>query len=285
MGLAFQSLAASGAMPFWQQLASTNQLPQALMAFFLRRFRDDMSASAIEYDGGEMSLGYTNSSLFTGDINYISIAAADEDYWRIPASGLNIQGGSITITSTAGASPQAAIDTGTTLIGVPSSTASAIYAQISGSKPLPLPGYEGYYEYPCSTVITSSIQFGSLSYSIQNGDFNLGQFTNDNTFCTGAFFAQDLSPRSPIQWIVGATFLKNVYSVFRFNPSSIGFAALASNASTVTSGTASVVTVKATSSPTAKSSGTTLNAHLGTSGLLVGGLTMLVTVGRVLFCA
>jgi hypothetical protein len=45
---------------------------------------------------------------------------------------------------------------------------------------------------------------------------NLGlssnRFTNDNSMCTGAFFAQDLNVRSPIQWIVGATFLKNVYS-------------------------------------------------------------------------
>ncbi len=169
MGLAFESLAASGAMPFWEELASTNQLPQPLMAFYLKRYRDDYSASAIEYNGGEMSLGYTNSSLYTGNINYISIATADQDYWRIPVSGLNIESNSITIvspeqmyepphiscsssvsyppqTSTSGVSPQAAIDTGTTLIGVPSSTASAIYAQISGSQPLPLAGYEGYYE-------------------------------------------------------------------------------------------------------------------------------------------
>jgi len=283
IGLAFQTIASSGAMPFWQQLAVTNQLPEPLMAFFLRRYRDDFSASAIEYDGGEFSLGYTNSSLYVGDINYISIPTQNEDYWRIACQGLNVESQAVSITSATGNAPQAAIDTGTTLIGVPSSTASAVYAQISGSRPLPLEGYEGYFEYPCNQVINSSLQFGGLSYSISNGDFNLGQFTNDNSMCTGAFFAQDLNVRSPIPWIVGATFLKNVYSVFRYNPSGIGFAALASSAnggSTLTSGTATL----GTASPTGtggtgpSSSGALANLQLGTAGLLVTGLAVLATI-------
>lgn len=42
---------------------------------------------------------------------------------------------------------------------------------------------------------------------------------------------------SPISWIVGATFLKNVYSVFRYNPPAVGFAALSDNAGAVSNGT------------------------------------------------
>lgn len=45
------------------------------------------------------------------------------------------------------------------------------------------------------------------------------------------------SGNSPISWIVGATFLKNVYSVFRYNPPAIGFAALSDNAGAVSNGT------------------------------------------------
>ena len=43
----------------------------------------------------------------------------------------------------------------------------------------------------------------------------------------------------PVDWIVGASFLKNVYSVFRYNPTAIGFAALADNAQSVSNGTVS----------------------------------------------
>lgn len=55
--------------------------------------------------------------------------------------------------------------------------------------------------------------------------------------CTGAFFEMDLSSQSPISWIVGASFLKNVYSVFRYNPLAIGFAQLSGTAQTVSNGT------------------------------------------------
>ena len=40
-------------------------------------------------------------------------------------------------------------------------------------------------------------------------------------------------------WIVGDTFLKNVYSVYRANPPSVGFATLASEFNTSPTGTCS----------------------------------------------
>jgi hypothetical protein len=135
----------------------------------------------------------------------------------------------------------------------------AFYQAIPGARALDLTGYEGYYEvrcvrglstiariveliehhmlysqYPCSTEVNMKMIFGSVSYSISEADFNLGPFTSDSTYCTGAVFAQDLSAASPISWIVGATFLKNVYSVFSYNPLAIGFASLAGESSTTT---------------------------------------------------
>lgn len=43
--------------------------------------------------------------------------------------------------------------------------------------------------------------------------------------------------QSPISWIVGASFLKNVYSIYRYQPSAIGFAALSGQSNTVSNGT------------------------------------------------
>jgi len=99
IGLAFQAIASSGAMPFWQQLAVSNQLPAQLMAFFLRRYRDDNFAQPVETSGGEFTLGYTNSSLYVGDINYVDIPSQNEDYWRIATQGLNVQSHSVSIVS------------------------------------------------------------------------------------------------------------------------------------------------------------------------------------------
>ncbi|WVQ93000.1 hypothetical protein IAU59_000063 [Kwoniella sp. CBS 9459] len=238
MGLGWKSIASSRATPFWQALAASGSWTDPEFGFYLARYRGDNSASSVEEEGGEMVLGGTNTSQYTGSINYIDIAEADLDYWRIPVEVLNVQGSAITITSTSGYSPQAAIDTGTTLIGVPSSVAQSIYSQIPNSEALSASsGYDGYYQYPCDTATNVTIQFGGLSYAISNADMNLGSFTRDSSMCTGAFFEMDLSSASPIQWIVGASFLKNVYSTFRYSPPAIGFAQLANGMSTITNGT------------------------------------------------
>ena len=98
-------------------------------------------------------------------------------------------------------------------------------------------GYDGYWEYPCSSQVNVTLQYGGLAYSISNADMNLGSFTSDSSMCTGAFFEMNLSSASPIDWIVGASFLKNVYSIFRYNPLAIGFAQLSNSAQTVSNGT------------------------------------------------
>jgi cathepsin D len=52
-----------------------------------------------------------------------------------------------------------------------------------------------------------------------------------STQCLGSIFTFTSNSNSVgPAWIVGDTFLKNVYTVFRANPASVGFAALASDA-------------------------------------------------------
>jgi hypothetical protein len=86
--------------------------------------------------------------------------------------------------------------------------------------------YANYYEYPCSTSIDLKITFGGFTINIGDADFNLGSYGTDKAYCTGGVFVQALSAKSPVQWIVGATALKNTYTVFRSDPPAVGFAAL-----------------------------------------------------------
>lgn len=74
------------------------------------------------------------------------------------------------------------------------------------------------------------MKFGSssIAWPISNADFQLMQASASE--CVGAFFALDTTGTSAPPWIVGDTFLKNVYSVFRANPASVGFATLSSEA-------------------------------------------------------
>jgi len=61
---------------------------------------------------------------------------------------------------------------------------------------------------------------------------NLGPISSDPSICLGAIF--DLktgTKRNQVEdkpdWDIGVAFLRNIYSVFRYEPSAIGFAQLA----------------------------------------------------------
>ncbi|KAH9971726.1 aspartic peptidase A1 [Lactifluus volemus] len=223
MGLGWQQLASSGATPFWQTLYQGNVFDEPVMAFHLTRFQNASSPQPNE-PGGVFTLGTTNSSLYTGQIDFQSVPSDAVSYWTLPITSLTVNSGSITLPS--GSSSYAAIDTGTTLIGGPAAQVSALYAQIPNSSPA-TGNYQGYYTYPCSTTVNVALSFGGKSWSISPADFKLTELSNGQ--CLGAIFEYTSNNNSPA-WIVGDTFLKNVYSVFRANPASVGFAALASNA-------------------------------------------------------
>ncbi|KAG2121887.1 acid protease [Suillus clintonianus] len=220
-GLAWESLAASGAMPFWQALASNGQWSQPLMAFQLTRFLNDSQAGELE-PGGSLTMGYANQSLYTGAIDYKNLPNGQASYWLQQITSMTVQGKSIPLPS--GSASYAAIDTGTTLVAGPAAGIAAIYAQIPGSQP-GTGSWEGFYSYPCDTAVAVEISFGGPHWSISPGDFEFTFAGRNSNECYGAFYAIPTYGGTPA-WIIGDTFLKNVYSVFRYNPPSVGFAAL-----------------------------------------------------------
>ncbi|EJF59592.1 acid protease [Dichomitus squalens LYAD-421 SS1] len=226
MGLAFETIASSGATPFWQTVATNGGLDQPLMAFQLTRFTNDTQARDLE-PGGTFNLGAVNTSLFTGDIDFQDIPGGQGTYWIQELTGLSANGASVELP--AGAASYAAIDTGTTLVIGPTDGIAALYAQIPGSQALTGQN-EGYYAYPCNANINVTLRFGqsTISWPISDDDFVLQQRGN---ICIGSFIAVDTSAGSQVPpWIVGDVFLKNVYSVFRATPPSVGFAKLSAAA-------------------------------------------------------
>jgi cathepsin D len=231
MGLAFQSLASTKALPFWQALVNNNSWTSPEMSFWLTRFINDNNAQS-EEPGGVLTLGGTNSSLFTGDIQFLNMPSdVTESFWLLQMSSITVQGNNVQIAT--GNEAMSAIDTGTTLIGGPSTDVQNIWAAVPGSSPL-TGNMAGFYGFPCSTKVEISLSFGGNSWPINTADMNAGSAGTDGQ-CMGAIF--DLSAGSSAgggagnpNWVVGDTFLKNVYTVFRSSPPSIGFAQLSNAA-------------------------------------------------------
>ncbi|KIJ18473.1 hypothetical protein PAXINDRAFT_167075 [Paxillus involutus ATCC 200175] len=259
MGLGFSTISALQTTPFWQALYNSNLLSQPMFGFYLERYINDPAVNTAP--GGTLTLGGTNSSLYTGQIEFINMpSGSTPSYWLQQVTTVTVQGKSVSIPSGSGL---AAIDTGTTLIGAPSSIVQSIWANVPGS--IALSGqYAGYYAYPCSTAISVSISFGGTNWPISAADMNLGNVTSTGSttqMCVGGIF--DIgstvgSGQGTPSWIVGDTFLKNVYSVYQANPPAVGFAQLANGSST--SGSSPTTT-----STPSTSNGATASTTLSTS--------------------
>lgn len=204
MGLGFSTISSAGTVPFWQQLVQKSILPSSLFAMQLARSTSQVITTGLP--GGSLTFGALDQSVYTGDINYISVP--NPGYWEIPMSGLTVNGKSISIDT-----PSVAIDSGTSLIAGPTEQIEAIYAQISGSQALS-GSNAGTYLIPCTTSATVSLTFGSTAYTINPTDLIAGQLTA--TMCMGGFIvnpvpAQQISAGVPA-WIIGDVFMKNVYT-------------------------------------------------------------------------
>ena len=237
LGLSWPALAYSKATPWWVTLAQSTAWSQPLFSFYLKRYRDMAGATSSESDGGAATFGYLDSSMYTGSVTYASVPANSE-YWQISMGSMSMDGTSISLNGLAAA----AVDTGTTLIGGPASIVQTIYAAIPGSQAM-TGSYANYYEFPCNSSINFQIVISGFTITITDEDFNLGRYSSDQTLCTGAVFTQTLPSNSPVQWIFGDTVLKNVLSVFRYNPAAVGFAQLSSSETSGASGASTTIPV------------------------------------------
>jgi cathepsin D len=88
MGLAFEAIANTAATPFWETLASDNQLTTPEMSFWINRLDNDTSAQGEQF-GGIFTLGGQNSTLYQGDVDFLPLVTnvGKQTYWLLTVSG------------------------------------------------------------------------------------------------------------------------------------------------------------------------------------------------------
>ncbi|KAJ7847653.1 aspartic peptidase domain-containing protein [Mycena leptocephala] len=172
--------------------------------------------------GGAFTFGGTNTSLYTGDIEYLDVRLTSFTYWALNISEITVQGSPIIIT---GNSRLAAFEIGSTYIAGPSADVAAIWSQVPGSSVIN--DSSGFYQYPCTTSLNITVSFGGRTWPILPEDMNIGPISSGSALCRGAIYA--LSINGPA-WLFGDTWMRNVYSVFRQTPPAMGFAQLSAAA-------------------------------------------------------
>ncbi|KAI0081508.1 acid protease [Panus rudis PR-1116 ss-1] len=198
LGMGYQSISEYNAPPFFQTLVAQGKTTQPVFAFKLAE------------TGSELFLGGVNPKLFSGSFTYAPVTV--QGYWQVDMDSVTVD------TSTPVNGPIAAIiDTGTTLIIGDDLNVAALYAAIPGSRPSPF----GYYAFPCSSMPTVKLSFGGKDFAIDPSLFNLGRESFASDYCIGA-----VVPSQESFWVIGDTFLQNVYTAFDFGKNRVGFANL-----------------------------------------------------------
>ncbi|KAJ7023558.1 aspartic peptidase domain-containing protein [Mycena alexandri] len=112
----------------------------------------------------------------------------------------------------------AAIDTGTSLIALPTDIAEMINTMIGAKR-----SWNGQYTVDCNKIPSLpefSFYFGGKAYPLQGSDYIL----NLQETCISSFTGLDLNlPGGPL-WVVGDVFLRKYYTVYDLGRDAVGFA-------------------------------------------------------------
>ena len=183
---------------------------------------------------GELTIGGIDHTRFNGKLSYTKINVADT--WQIPIDDMIVGGNACNLQG-----KSAIIDTGTSYILMPPADADTVHAQIPGSV-----ANNGQYTLPCGSTTTVEVAFSGIKYAISPADYvgkSAGGLCSSNIIGQQAF--------GPDQWIMGDTFLKNVYTVLDFDKNRVGFGTMNGDDTSSSSASASVSASSATSHSTA----------------------------------
>lgn len=145
-----------------------------------------------EEDGGEAIFGGVDNNAFTGKLHYVPVRR--EAYWEVELEKIALGDEELQMDNTG-----AAIDTGTSLIALPSDTAEMINAQIGAKR-----GWNGQYSVDCSAVPNLpdlTLYFDGTPYVLKGTDYIL----EVQGTCISAFTGLDM-PNGLNLWIVGEYF-------------------------------------------------------------------------------
>ena len=179
------------------------------------------SGSDSDDTNGELTLGGTDSSKYTGSITYFSKLTSGDAaaYWGISIASFTY--GSTTLASSA----SGIVDTGTTLIYIPTKAYNKFLTATGGSTD----SSSGLASFSTKPTSNFNIKFGSTTYTLTPAQYLVP--TEQYSFyglTSGTYYAWiNDGGSSGVNTIIGQKFLENYYSVFDTTNSRIGFATAA----------------------------------------------------------
>ncbi|CAG8582292.1 12188_t:CDS:1 [Ambispora leptoticha] len=204
LGMGFDSLEEIKTKTPVENLIAQKVITDPVFGFFLGREEDGTG------DKSELTLGGVDETKFKGDLKFNTVVDTPS-YWQIKLDDIKFGEKSLGV-----GAPSVIIDTGTTLVFASTDAFTKVNELIPGATYDP---ENDVYTIPCDTKSVVSFVFGGVSYDINPKDL---VFKDESSgICYSAIFdGGDF-------WVVGDTFLKNVYTAFDLGKTAVGFAPLA----------------------------------------------------------
>jgi hypothetical protein len=169
---------------------------------------------------GELTLGGTDATKFSGSLTFVSRTTASpfNEFWGITVSSITFNGASV------GGSSSAIVDTGTTLVFIPTAAYNS-FLSASGGRTDATTGLASWTTLPKANF---AFTIGGVSFTLTPAQFTIptAQYA-DFGLATGKFYgwiADGGSVAADINFIIGQKFLENYYSVFDTTNNRVGFA-------------------------------------------------------------
>ncbi|ODV82015.1 Asp-domain-containing protein [Suhomyces tanzawaensis NRRL Y-17324] len=205
LGLAYDTISVDKIVPPIYNAINQGLLDEPQFAFALGDNSRDESF------GGVATFGGYDKSKFTGDITWLPVRR--KAYWEVSFEGIGL-GDEYTELFKTGA----AIDTGTSLITLPSSLAEIINAKIGATK-----SWSGQYQVDCATrdsLPDLTMNFGGHNFTLTAYDYTL----EVSGSCISAFTPMDFPAPIGDLSIVGDAFLRRYYSIYDLKKNAVGLA-------------------------------------------------------------
>lgn len=159
---------------------------------------------------GEVTFGGIDTAKYTGDVSYTPVSASAGGDWAIPLDDMAYDGKKAGITGRL-----AYIDTGTSYMFGPPEDVALLHNLIPGAK-----SGDGFsYTVPCDSDKVLTVIFSGVAYALSPKDW---MSPPAGETCTSNFYGQAVVQDA---WLLGDSFLKNVYTVFDVDQNRIGLAA------------------------------------------------------------
>jgi len=167
---------------------------------------------------GELVLGGVDPDHYTGDFSTVPVietAPGKTGYWALKMDDAKVGGSSVTTVR------KAIVDSGTSLLAVPTADLKKIAAAVGAKQVLPIPPFNREWTVDCNSP-GPDVEFvlGGKSYVLKKADYVL----NEGGKCLLGFLGLDVpAPAGPL-YILGDVFMRAYYVKFDVDNKQLGFA-------------------------------------------------------------